>query len=91
MAKRRIACVGDQVGVLNGYIQSSGQDGSFKVNGLEVAVEGAIAHRPGEWTRVIIPSVSKTFHNGKRIIVEGDFTDPPTAQVHPPDRGVYVE
>jgi uncharacterized Zn-binding protein involved in type VI secretion len=88
MSGRRIACLGDPVGY--GTIISSGQDGSFKVNGVEVAVDGAIARRPGEWIRALVPTVTKTFHNGKRVIVENDETTGGNI-VHPPDRGVYVE
>jgi uncharacterized Zn-binding protein involved in type VI secretion len=90
MAKRKIACLGDPVGIAGGTIISSGQDGTFLVEGLEVAVEGAIARRSGDWTQTINPTVSKTFFQGKRIIVEGDECNN-GAVVNPPDRGVYVE
>ena len=90
MAKRKIACLNDQVGNFDGYIMTTAQNGKLKVNGETVAVDLAVARRPGEWTRNIIPTVTKTFYNGKQIIVEGDETTAGNV-VHPNERYVYVE
>ena len=99
MAKRRVACLGDPLvngaGQSRGSIITSGQEGwtnKFLVNDEEVAVEGATSKYASNPIRTMTPTVSKSFANGKKIIVEGDGHDAGgDATVAPTDRGVYVE
>lgn len=86
----KIACLGDSA-THDGSIVSSGSDGSFKVGGDIVAVDGAVFDcdddGPGQ---SITPITIKSFHNGKLIITEGAVADC-GAIISPPDRGVNVE
>jgi len=99
MAKRRIACLGDPLelsgGANRGYIITSGQElweHKFKVNGVEVAVEGAKSKWRSNPVRTLIPTVTKSFCNGKKIIVEGDpHSGSGSSRVAPLDRSIYVE
>jgi hypothetical protein len=97
MAKK-IACLGDdlRVGTLVvGYIYSSGQDGTFLVDGAEVAVDGSKAFIYGTppYLFDILPKTLKTFHNGKKIVNEDScLVINPGVLVKPPDdRKVNVE
>ena len=97
---RRIALVGDPVthgGVQRGMITTSNQDGTLKVGGVEVAVDGAMGSCSVHWVfspRPITAGTAKTTHNSKAIVVEGDIVGVGSvceAIVSPPDRGIYIE
>lgn len=75
-----------------GSIVNSGQDGTLKVGGVAVAVNGAL-HTCGilaHGTTPIIATTIKSFHNGKLILTDG-VTAGCGAIISSPDRKVYVE
>ena len=88
---RRIAAVGDGSSH-GGSIVSSNQDGTLKVGGVEVAVEGAQHSCPIEHHGVtLITAVTiKSYQNGKLILTEGAVAGC-GAKLSPPWRGVTVE
>lgn len=74
-----------------GEIITSNQDGTVKVGGVEIAVNGALHSCPmcGITTAIsAITTISKC--NGKLIITE-QATAGCGAEITPPDRKVYVE
>lgn len=75
-----------------GTIISSGQDGTCKVGGIEVAVTGAL-HRCGIVPHGVTPVTAitvKSFHNGKLLLTHGAVAGC-GATIISPDRKVYVE
>jgi uncharacterized Zn-binding protein involved in type VI secretion len=87
---RRVACVGD-TSTHGGSIITSNQDGTLKVNGLIVAVDGAQFSCPidGHGVTSITSIIQKTRQNGKLIVTEGAFSGC-GALIKPPDRKVYT-
>lgn len=75
-----------------GIITASGQDGTLKVGGVVVAVNGAL-HTCGilpHGTTPIMATTIKSFHNGKLILTDGVIASC-GAVILSPDRKVYVE
>jgi len=75
---KSVACVGD-VGKHGsshpGTITGSGQDGSVKAEGVEIAVVGASYHCSEHGSKIVSTAVTtKSFINGKLIITEGART-----------------
>ena len=72
MASRKVACVGDPASH-PGTISTSNQDGTLKVSGDVVAVNGALfaCTIPGHGTTAITSVITKSFHNGKLVVTEG--------------------
>lgn len=75
-----------------GSIINSGQDGSYLVGGVEVAVEGALHSCPisGHGITPVYAITIKSFHNSKLILTEGAISGC-GALINPPDRNVFVE
>jgi len=90
MAKR-VACIGDGSDH-GGTIVSSGQDGTFTVGGIVVAVEGATHSCPitGHGVTAISAITTKSLGNGKLILTKNAVAGC-GAKIIPPDRSVYVE
>jgi len=90
MASKNIACLGDGA-THSGSIVTSGQDGSFTLNGLEVAVEGArfSCNIKKHGTTDITPASTTTGANGKAIIGTGSVAGC-GAVITPPDRKAYI-
>jgi len=88
---KKIALLGDSSSH-GGSIISSNQDGTFKVGGVEVAINGAQHYCPitNHGTTSITAVTIKSFHNGKLILTEGAVAGC-GAVISPPDRNVYVE
>jgi len=91
MSGRKIALLGDKSDH-DGTVVSHNQDGRFKVNGIEVTVEGAThdCPRPGHGKTSISAVTIKSYCNGKLILTEQAVAGC-GAKLTPPDRGVYVE
>lgn len=90
MAKR-IALLNDSSSH-GGSIILSGQNGTLKVGGVEVAVDGALHSCPilGHGITPITAITTKSFQNGKLVLTENAVAGC-GALIIPPDRGVYVE
>ena len=75
-----------------GIIISSGQDGTFLVNGIEVAVAGALHDCPveGHGITSISSVIVKSYDNGKLILTKGAIASC-GAKILPSGRNVYVE
>lgn len=75
-----------------GTVITSNQDGTLKVGGGEVAVEGAQHSCPivGHGTTSITAITTKSYHNGKLILTE-EAVAGCGAKLSPPDRKVTVE
>ena len=86
-----IALLGDNSNH-GGTIISSGQDGTFLVNGIEVAVAGALHSCPieGHGVTEISPVIVKSYDNGKLILTKGAIAGC-GAKILPSGRNVYVE
>lgn len=95
---RRLLGIGKKVVVVGdgsshgGVVVNSNQDGTLKVGGSEVAVEGAQHSCPiyGHGTTSISAVTTKSYQNGKLILTEGAEAGC-GAILAPPDRKVYVE
>lgn len=86
---RKVACVGDP-GSHPGSISSSGQSGNkLYVNGIEVAVDGALFNCDDHGLRPITPIITKTFRGGKLLITDGARASC-GAMISAPDRKVYA-
>jgi len=87
----KIAVLGD-TSSHGGTIISTNQDGTFKVAGVVVAVNGAQHSCPitGHGITPIVAVTIKSYHNGKLIITEGARAGC-GAIIQPPDRKVEVE
>jgi len=83
-----VACVGDG-GSHGGTIATAGQDGTYKVAGLVVAVDGAIFNCSKHGAQAISSVISRTKHNGKLLITSGAVAGC-GAVISPPDRNVYA-
>ena len=72
MASRKVACVGDPASH-PGVIATSNQDGTLKVAGDVVAVDGSTfaCEIPGHGTTTITSVITNSFHNGKLVVTEG--------------------
>jgi len=91
MSGKRIALLGDSSDH-GGTVISHNQDGRFKVNGIEVAVEGAMhscAHPEHGVTSISAVTV-KSYCNGKLILTEQAVAGC-GARLTPPDRKIYIE
>jgi uncharacterized Zn-binding protein involved in type VI secretion len=91
MAKK-VACVGD-TSSHGGTIISSNQDGTLRVKGSIVAVEGAILRCGNPLhgdVAINTAGTSKTKHNSKKIVVEGG-TATCGAVIQCADRQTYIE
>lgn len=88
MAKK-IALLGDSSSH-GGSITSSNQDGTLKVGGTEVAVNGATLLCPTHGPQSITAITTKSFHNSKLILTENAVANC-GALIISPDRNVYVE
>lgn len=90
MAKR-VALLGDGSSH-GGTIITSNQDGKFKVNGVEVAVEGAqhSCPLPGHGGTSVTAVTVKSYCNGKLILTDGAIANCGAILI-PEDRKVYVE
>jgi len=88
---KNVALVGDGSDH-GGVITTSNQDGTFKVGGVAVAVEGAQHSCPIEHHGVtsITAVTTKSYHNGKLILTDGAAAGC-GAKITPPDRKVYAE
>lgn len=88
---RRIALLGD-LSSHGGTIVTHNQDGTLKVGGIEVAVEGAQHQCPisEHGTTPISAVTTRSYHNGKLILTWGAVAGC-GAVIIPPDRNVYVE
>jgi len=88
---KKITLVGDGSSH-GGSVVSSGQNGTLKVGGTEVAVEGALHSCPqnGHGTTSISAVTTKSYHNGKLILTEGAVAGC-GAVIISPDRKVHVE
>ena len=86
-----IALLGDSSSH-GGVITTSNQDGTLKVGGVEVAVDGAKHTCPisGHGTTAITAVTIKSFHNLKLIITFGAVAGC-GAVISSPDRAVNVE
>jgi uncharacterized Zn-binding protein involved in type VI secretion len=84
-----IALVGD-TSTHGGAITVSGQDGTFDVGGIAVAVSGAKLACPMHGVQTITAVTTKSFQNGKLIVTAG-ATAGCGATITPPSRGVQVE
>lgn len=75
-----------------GSVTTSNQDGTFKVGGVEVAVEGAQHSCPiyGHGVTSITAVTTKSYQNGKLILTEKAVAGC-GAEITPVDRSVYVE
>jgi len=91
IVERYIALLGDSSNH-GGIITSSNQEGTLKVNGVEVAEEGALHSCPikDHGVRPVSAAVVKSFHNSKLIITQGAIAGC-GAKISPPDRKVYIE
>jgi uncharacterized Zn-binding protein involved in type VI secretion len=87
----KIALLGDSSSH-GGSISTSNQDGTLKVGGVEVAVEGAMHVCPiqNHGTTAITAVTTKSFHNGKLILTFGAVAGC-GAVIASPDRAVNVE
>jgi len=87
----KIAVLGD-TSSHGGIIISTNQDGTFKVAGIAVAVNGAMhsCPVPGHGVTPITAVTIKSYHNGKLIITEGAQAGC-GAIIQPLDRKVEVE
>lgn len=84
-----VACIGDG-GTHSGSIITSGQSGNkLYVNGIEVAVDGAMFNCDEHGLNSITPVISKTYNGGKLLITEGAITEC-GAIILPPDRKFYA-
>lgn len=88
---KKVVLVGDSSNH-GGVVITSNQDGTLKVGGSEVAVEGAQHSCPieGHGTTSISAVTNKSYQNGKLILTEGAVAGC-GAVISPSDRKVYVE
>jgi len=88
---RKVACLGDGSDH-GGEVITSNQDGRFKVNHIEVAVEGAQHSCPilEHGTTSISAVTTKSYCNGKLILTKDAFAGC-EAKLTPLDRNVNVE
>jgi len=94
----RVVQVGKRIVVLGdgsdhgGVVITTNQDGTLKVNGADVAVEGAKHSCPvtGHGITTITAVTIKSYHNGKLILTDGAIAGC-GAVIQPVDRKVYVE
>jgi len=88
---KKIALLGDPSNH-GGSIITSGQDGTYKVGGVEIAVEGATHSCPvtGHGITSISAITTKSYHNGKLLLTENAVAGC-GALITPLDRKVYVE
>lgn len=84
-----IALKGD-AGSHGGVITVSNQDGTLKVGGVEVAVDGATLLCAQHGPQPVTASAIKSLHNNKLMLVNGDVANC-GAIIIAPDRKVYVE
>lgn len=89
---KKIALKGDS-STHGGSITATNQDGTLKVGGIEVAVDGATLLCPAHGPQPIKAITIKSFHNGKLILTENAVANIAVcgALIISPDRGVYVE
>lgn len=73
-----------------GSIIDANQDGSFEVNGIEVAVDGAVLSCPIHGAQSITAITVKSYHNGRLILTENAIAGC-GALIVSPDRNVEVE
>jgi len=85
---RRVACLGD-TSTHGGAIIDSNQDGTLRVNGLVVAVDGASFNCPIHGITTVASIIKKTRQNGKLVVTEGATTGCGSF-IKPPDRKVYM-
>lgn len=87
---RRVAVLGD-TSTHGGTIISTNQDGTLKVKGIAVAVDGAqfSCPIPGHGVTSVTSVIKRTKQNGKLIVTEGAVAGC-GALISPPDRKVYV-
>ena len=75
----------------NGYFKTSGQDSTVTVNGLPIAVSGALFWCLTRGNRILNSTLtSKTFVNGLLVLAEGEPAGGVDVLV-PTDRKVYIE
>lgn len=86
---KRVACLGDPA-THSGSITISGQVGNkLYVNGIEVAVDGAMFNCDEHGLQSITPVITKPFCGGK-LLITYNATTGCGAKIIPPDRKVYV-
>jgi len=78
------------VGSHGGNITNSGQDGSFLVGGVEVAVDGALLNCSTHGPQTVTAITTKSKANSKLILTHGAIANC-GATIISPDRNVYVE
>ena len=88
---KKIALLGDSSDH-GGIITTSNQDGTCKVSGIEVAVEGALHSCPikGHGVTSITAVTTRSFHNNKLILTENAVAGC-GALITPSDRKVNIE
>lgn len=88
---RRVALLGDGSDH-GGTIITTNQDGSLKVGGMEVAVEGALhsCPLPGHGVTPISAITKITYQNGELILTEKAVAGC-GAVITPIDRSIYIE
>jgi uncharacterized Zn-binding protein involved in type VI secretion len=86
-----VAVLGD-LSSHGGTIVTTNQDGTFKLAGIDIAVEGAFHSCPlsGHGVTPITAVTAKSFHNGKLIVTEGAVAGC-GAIIQPIDRKFEVE
>ena len=86
-----VACVGDSSSH-GGTITTSNQDGTLKVAGAVVAVDGAMhsCQIQNHGTTAITAITTKSYHNGKLILTQG-ATAGCGAVITPTDRAANIE
>lgn len=91
MATKRVACVNDPSSH-GGYLSNSNTDGSFKVMGEVVCVQGASHVCPisGHGTTLVSAIAIKSYCNGKLTLTEGAVAGC-GAVIQPIARGFLVE